>query len=223
MLLAIHRFPDHTPRSRSFTSILSEAIRSDIPVSHLVGARVFTDDEEAGQIITRLSKAAIQLNLPDIVTELGETEALGVEHPDEHVPNPKPVTKNNEVPFNLATLRKHLARVALARRVLPTDVNARQKLLEDSVYDAAKERLARQHQLFEELGLDDNSLLRPDLQRWMWAWHLKLKVRCPVFQRDRLAQHSTGPARRRGQVHRSGRTEHPQRGWQEKACSRAIP
>ncbi|KAJ6542761.1 hypothetical protein B0H19DRAFT_957630 [Mycena capillaripes] len=92
--------------------------------------------------------------------------------------------KNNEVPFNLATLRKHLARVALARRVLPTDVNARQKLLEDSVYDAAKERLARQHQVFSDLGLDDNSLLRPDLQRWMWAWHLKLKDRLETEIKD---------------------------------------
>ncbi|KAJ7657863.1 hypothetical protein DFH06DRAFT_1197343 [Mycena polygramma] len=176
MFLAMHRFPEYTPRTRSFAAVLSEAVRADIPVSNLVGARVFSDDDEASQIITHLSRAAIDLNLPIVVTELGETESLGIVDP-EQVEDAKPVMRDNEVPFNLATLRKHLARVALARRVLPTDVNARQKLLEDSVYDAAKERLARQHEIFAELKLDDNSLLRPDLQRWMWSWHLKLKDR----------------------------------------------
>lgn len=84
---------------------------------------------------------------------------------------------SKDVPFNLKNLREHLARVALARRVLPTDINARQKLLEDSVYDAAKARLAHQHQIFAEIGLDNQSLLQPELQRWMWQWHCQLKVR----------------------------------------------
>ncbi|KAF7331179.1 DNA-directed RNA polymerase [Mycena sanguinolenta] len=177
MFLTMHRFPEYTPKNRSFASVLSEAVRSDVSISTMVADRVFTDDDEAAEIITLLSKSAIDLNLPLVVAELGETQIMGVNYPDTQVPEANPVMKNGEVPFNLLTLRKHLSRVALARRVLPTDVNARQKLLEDSVYEAAKERLAKQHAVFHELGLDDNSLLRPDLQRWMWQWHQKLKDR----------------------------------------------
>jgi DNA-directed RNA polymerase len=82
-----------------------------------------------------------------------------------------------EIPFNLDNLRRHLSDVTLARRVLPEDVAARQKLLEESVYDVAVERLKRQADLFAELGLGNNVLLSADLQRWMWEWHNKLKAR----------------------------------------------
>lgn len=82
-----------------------------------------------------------------------------------------------EVPFNLDNLRRHLAEVTLARRVLPEDVAARQKLLEESVYDVAVERLKHQADLFAELGLGNNPLMQADLQRWMWDWHSKLKTR----------------------------------------------
>ncbi|KAF8127344.1 DNA/RNA polymerase [Mycena galopus ATCC 62051] len=177
MFLAMHRFPEHTPQNQSFTRVLSEAVRADVSIATLVADRVFTDDEEASEIITLLSKSAIDLNLPLIVAELGQAQFMGVSDPDVAVPEANPVMKDGEVPFNLLTLRKHLSRVALARRILPTDVNARQKLLEDSVYEAAKERLAKQHAVFDQLGLDDNSLMRPDLQLWMWKWHLKLKDR----------------------------------------------
>lgn len=85
-----------------------------------------------------------------------------------------------EIPFNLDNLRRHLAEVTLARRVLPEDVAARQKLLEESVYDVAVERLKHQADLFTELGLSNNSLLQADLQRWMWEWHTKLKARLEV-------------------------------------------
>ncbi|KAF7345060.1 DNA-directed RNA polymerase [Mycena venus] len=162
LFLAMHRFPEYTPKNRSFTSVLSEAVRSDISVSTLVADHVFTDDEEAAEIITQLSKSAIDLNLPLIVSELGQAQTMGLSDPDDPTPEVIPVMKDGEVPFNLLTLRKHLTRVALARRILPTDVNARQKLLED---------------IFNDLGLNDNSLLQPDLQRWMWQWHQKLKDR----------------------------------------------
>lgn len=81
-----------------------------------------------------------------------------------------------EVPFNLDNLRRHLAEVCFARRVLPEDVAARQKLLEESVYDVAVERLKRESEIFDELGIG-GSLRQPDLQRWMWDWHNKLKAR----------------------------------------------
>ncbi|CAL1697785.1 unnamed protein product [Somion occarium] len=97
------------------------------------------------------------------VTDFGVSEtAVEVEH---------------EVPFNLANLRKHLAQVILARRVLPEDVAARQKLLEESVYDVAVERLKHQAELFDEIGLTNKGLGNNDLRKWMWEWHQKLKVR----------------------------------------------
>ena len=69
----------------------------------------------------------------------------------------------------------------LARRVLPEDVASRQKLLEESVYDVAVERLRRQSEIFEELGIDGGGLKQADLQKWMWGWHVKLRER---LQRD---------------------------------------
>jgi DNA-directed RNA polymerase, mitochondrial len=67
--------------------------------------------------------------------------------------------------------------VSLARRVLSEDLAARQKLLEDSVYDVAVERMRRQAELFKELGLGDSVLRKPDLQLWMWQWHQLLQAR----------------------------------------------
>lgn len=76
-------------------------------------------------------------------------------------------------------MRKHLAQVTLARRVLAEDVAARQKLLEASVYDVAVERLKHEAKIFDGIGLGhvDVGLRRADLQRWMWDWHEKLRAR----------------------------------------------
>ena len=81
------------------------------------------------------------------------------------------------IPFNLDILRKHLSHVSLARRVLSEDLAARQKLVEDSVYDVAVQRMQRQAELFKELGLDDSVLKKQDLQLWMWEWHKHLQAR----------------------------------------------
>lgn len=83
----------------------------------------------------------------------------------------------HEIPFNLATLRKHLGDVIIARRVLSEDNLARQKLLEESVYDVAVERLRHQAQALEELGLGNKGLGHADLKAWMWKWHQKLQER----------------------------------------------
>ena len=86
----------------------------------------------------------------------------------------------SDVPFNLDTLRKHLAKVIFARRVLPEDVAARQKLLEESVYDVAVERLKHTTDRLEELGLSNPALKTSDLRQMMWDWHSKLKERLAV-------------------------------------------
>jgi len=88
-----------------------------------------------------------------------------------------PGKAESEIPFNLDVLRKHLAHVSLARRVLSEDLAARQKLLEDSVYDVAVQRMRRQAELFKELGLGDSVLRKQDLQLWMWQWHQLLQTR----------------------------------------------
>jgi DNA-directed RNA polymerase, mitochondrial len=54
---------------------------------------------------------------------------------------------------------------------------ARQKLIEDSVYDVAVQRMRRQAELFKELGLGDSVLKKQDLQLWMWQWHQLLQAR----------------------------------------------
>lgn len=82
-----------------------------------------------------------------------------------------------EIPFNLEILRKHLAQVTLARRVLTEDAAARQKLLEESVYDVAVERWKREAEKLEELGLGQKGLDSADLKAWMWTWHQKLHKR----------------------------------------------
>ena len=99
------------------------------------------------------------------------------------------------VPFNLSNLRKHLAQVALARRVLPEDVASRQKLLEDSVYDVAVERWKHQEEVFENMGFGNSGLKNADLQAWMWDWHQKLRerlreeIREVIKHEDKLREH----------------------------------
>lgn len=67
--------------------------------------------------------------------------------------------------------------MALHRRVLTDDTSARQKLLEESVYDVAVARWKHEAQTFEELGLGRKGLDSADLRAWLWEWHTKLEVR----------------------------------------------
>ncbi|KAF8141815.1 hypothetical protein EV363DRAFT_1467981 [Boletus edulis] len=127
--------------------------------------RIFTSSDDASEVIWLLSKAAIEMNISPVIAELGQVEAMGTGclDPLNDVPEVMPVKKladvsqeivdedgnvvrsslAGEIPFNLDNLRKHLAQVTLACRVLPEDVAARQKLLEASVYDVAVEAQAR--------------------------------------------------------------------------------
>ncbi|KAF7313242.1 DNA-directed RNA polymerase [Mycena kentingensis (nom. inval.)] len=179
-LLALHRFPEYAGH-RTIGVTVEQITQTDISMLNILSERVFTDDNEATQLVAQLSKAAIALNAPSVVAELAQAHALTSAEPDdaESVPEARPVRKSSDqtIPFNLSTLRKYLTSNALARRVLPTDMNARQKLLEDGVFDAAKERLSKQMEVFERFNLPSNVLLQPDLQRWMWHWHLLLTER----------------------------------------------
>ncbi|KAG6329701.1 hypothetical protein ID866_9388 [Astraeus odoratus] len=204
MLLAWLRFnpgsetPIHLPCVLSPSKLLSNLTARDIDPTLVISDRVISSSEEATQIIQLLSKTAVDMNLSRIITQLGQAQALGCQLSDplKDVPEVNPVTKlkkpseeivledgtvvpqepTEEVPFNLDNLRKHLGKVALARRVLPDDVGARQKLLEESVYDVAVERLRHESEVFDELDLGNPSLRRADLQGWMWDWHQKLSA-----------------------------------------------
>ncbi|KAF8130200.1 hypothetical protein EV363DRAFT_1399395 [Boletus edulis] len=214
MLLARLRFGSNLDDSASAPSpgkLLNRLLARGISIQDVISDRVFTSSEDASEVIRLLSKAAIEMNLSQVIAELGQVEAMGTGHLDplNDVPEVMPVKKltdvsqeivdengnvvrsspSEEIPFNLDNLRKHLAQVTLARRVLPEDVAARQKLLEASVYDVAVERLKHEAKVFDEMGLGhmDVGLRRPDLQRWMWDWHQKLRSRLETEITDIIA------------------------------------
>ncbi|KAJ8503283.1 hypothetical protein ONZ45_g10994 [Pleurotus djamor] len=221
MLLAWLRFnpdsadPVKCASAQTPLTLLSNLIERDVDVPSVVSDRVFESDEEAAGVIKLLSKAAVDLNLSKVVSELGQTESIGTmfQDPLEGVPQVRPVytfklkqkkneggddAKTPEIPFNLTNLRNHLADVVLARRVLPSELTARQKLLEESVYDVAVARLKHQAERFAELGINSGALNAPDLQKWMWEWHIKLQQRLSAAIKDIVAAETdTTPKRGR--------------------------
>ncbi|EPS99209.1 hypothetical protein FOMPIDRAFT_1024277 [Fomitopsis schrenkii] len=193
-------------------ALLRSMVNHQVLATMVVSDRAFETSDEASQAIQLLSKAAVEMGLSNVVSELGMAESLGREEDDfmDDVPEAIPVKRRkkiddvhamlaedgtvmdvrggeglgaeppSDVPFNLDTLRKHLAKVIFARRVLPEDVAARQKLLEESVYDVAVERLKYTTDRLEELGLSNPALKTNDLRQMMWDWHSKLKERLAV-------------------------------------------
>ncbi|KAH9837674.1 DNA/RNA polymerase [Rhodofomes roseus] len=188
--------------------LLRSMIDHQVAPTMVVADRALETSEEASEVIQLLSRAAVEMGLSNVVSELGMAESLGRQEDDplDNVPEAMPVKRRRkverisvlhgddgsvvgmqatedvgepqpDVPFNLETLRKHLAKVVFARRALPDDVAARQKLLEESVYDVAVERLKHTTDLLEELGLSNKALKTNDLQQLMWQWHAKLKER----------------------------------------------
>lgn len=100
-----------------------------------------------------------------------------------------------EIPFNLENLRKHLAQLQFARRVLPEDVTARQTLLEASVHDVAFERFKHEDALFKQLGLGI-SLHERNLQAWMWSWHQALVERLDAVVKNITEAENEVPTKR---------------------------
>ncbi|KAH9856180.1 DNA/RNA polymerase [Lenzites betulinus] len=181
-------------------SLLRNMISRQVAPALVVADRAFTTNDEATEAIKALSRAAVQMGLSSVVNELGLADSLGrqVDDPLEDVPEAIPVMKSKrredgtishltseepapvpegDVPFNLETLRRHLGQVILARRVLSEDLVLRQRLLEQSVYNVAVERMKHQSELFDQLGLPNKSLHSTDLRTWMWHWHVKLQSR----------------------------------------------
>lgn len=59
--------------------------------------------------------------------------------------------------------------------MLTDDKSARQKVLEESVYDVAMDRWKHEVEKFEELGLGSSGLRHAHLQAWMYKWTEKLE------------------------------------------------
>lgn len=61
----------------------------------VISNRAFTSSEEAAEVIKTLSKAAVQLNMSRIVSELGHAEVIGTHTTDalDNVPEATPVLR----------------------------------------------------------------------------------------------------------------------------------
>lgn len=174
--------------------LLTTLVNRGLSVETVVAHPFVDSDEEAAQLVRMLTKVAYENGMSKTVADLTTVKSVGTSFPDtlEDVPDVRPVElekiqKNeenpdgspktvSEMPFNLSTLRKHLSQITLARRVLPDDLVARQKLIEDSVYDVARQRLEHEYETMKNLDVS-KTLKDKRIQRWMWEWHLKLRDR----------------------------------------------
>jgi len=86
--------PVHLNNMPNPTTILSSLIERKISPA-VVAHRVLSSSEEASDIIKLLSKAAVELNSPRVLAELGQAESFGSHVPDplEDVPDVKLVTR----------------------------------------------------------------------------------------------------------------------------------
>ncbi|KAG6906515.1 hypothetical protein DXG01_013542 [Tephrocybe rancida] len=220
MLLAYHRqvFGPQSPQAVEDVTlpnprtILSRIIERGIPVATVVADHSIETSEDAVEVIKLLSVAAVEMKKSDIVSELGQAQAIGIQNPDvlDNIPEARPVMKvveteggeegdvKMEIPFNINNLRHHLAQVTMARRVLSDDVIARQEHLEKSAYDVAIEQMEHQAKVFSELGLDNHALRSDDLRLWMWQWHTLLRGRLEgeiknIAQAESKARKSSEP------------------------------
>ncbi|KZV89471.1 DNA/RNA polymerase [Exidia glandulosa HHB12029] len=193
MLLAWHRFssassPHQIPRitKRTPEDFVNLMRKREFAFPDLLSSHVFSEPEDMAAIIGLLSRAAIQLGDKAAIEQLGLARDLRSEEDAlASVPEVMPVMKPvkvlegepevpaSVVPFNLANLRSSLELMSTARRVLPDDNMARQKLLEESVYDVAMHRLKHETELFQSMNMAP-ALSKGALRRWMWEWHQQL-------------------------------------------------
>lgn len=105
MLLVWLRFNPEAPEPVSRTvdlftpkQLLEKMLLRQIPVTLVVTDTALKSSEEAEEIIKLLSRAAVDMNLSKVVTELGAAEVLGrqTEDPLEGVPEVVPVLKEKD-------------------------------------------------------------------------------------------------------------------------------
>jgi DNA-directed RNA polymerase len=95
---------------------------------------------------------------------------------NEAPPEGDPNEEVYEVPYNLRRLRFNLDKLNTTHLALGDDLWARQRLLEQSVYDVAVERLKHEHETLEKLQRP-TGIYNKSLRVLMWEWHQKLSKR----------------------------------------------
>jgi hypothetical protein len=91
---------------------------------------------------------------------------------------PSPDSEEGETPFNLDNLRSSMAQLIGARQHLLDDPLSRQKLVEESAVEDARERLEHEFQRLEAQGLANLSLTKKkSIRKWIWEWYSKLTPR----------------------------------------------
>ena len=102
MLLAWQRFNPDSERPLSTIvdlpdpkRLLRAIVDTVIPVTTVVADRAFKTSEESSEAIRDLSKAAVELNMSWIITELGTADLMGRQTVDplENVPEASPVLR----------------------------------------------------------------------------------------------------------------------------------
>ncbi|PPQ83911.1 hypothetical protein CVT25_000656 [Psilocybe cyanescens] len=160
--------------------MLSKMQKRQIPVLDVVCNSAISDPVALTAIAKRLAVDAVDLNYTSVLTDLGHAP-VEVKAPQEQyadVPDVRPVTVGaDQVPFNIAGLRRHLSGLSETRDLLQNDAYARQRQLEASVYELAKEQLEHQKEQFAEKGIDSLTIRDDQLKRWMWEWHVRLRDR----------------------------------------------
>lgn len=77
-----------------------------------------------------------------------------------------------KTPFNLLNLRANMTELIAARQHLLTNPLSRQKLVEESAIEDARDRLEHGFERLEQQGLGNINLTKKkSIQKWMWEWH----------------------------------------------------
>lgn len=81
--------------TRSAAELLVKLVDRKVNLPSVIGHRAFATSEEAADVIKRLTKAAVDENIPEVLSELGQTHNLGTLAPDKlkDVPDVKPVMR----------------------------------------------------------------------------------------------------------------------------------
>ncbi|KAH9476822.1 DNA-directed RNA polymerase, mitochondrial [Psilocybe cubensis] len=162
--------------------LLIKMHKRNIPVLDVVCNSAITDPVALTAIAKRLAFDALSLGYTNVLHDLGHAPDAVKETNSEYaasVPDVRPVMDSTgEVPSNISGLRTQLSNLQDTRDLLKSDAYARQRQLESSAYDLAKEQLERQQQAFDEMGLTSSLSINDNvLKRWMWEWHLRLRDR----------------------------------------------
>ncbi|CAO1616183.1 unnamed protein product [Parajaminaea phylloscopi] len=158
----------------------------------LVSAAVHSSNDSARQALERAEKRLINAQTAaeeaskQKTTEPDSLASGPFEDPRDGLPSLKPVQSASKYsgdgsqdakPVNLTLLQRDLKVVDQARSAT-SDNEERQRWLEETALDSARQRLQIAAEHLDELGVRQDALLNQDrtLQKWMWEWTQKLSA-----------------------------------------------